>query len=110
MRRRLYNKRMTVSTFRVVEDGMGGWSETGLPAGGIIPCRCEAISGAERQIWRQEGVDISHRLYCAADAGLTAMQTVDIDGTEYDVRFVRERGGRTKHIEADLTERRHDTN
>lgn len=106
MRERLFNKRMTLSRPQNVEDGLGSWSETDLPTSGIVPCRCEAITGRERLIWRQEGVDVTHRLWCDVNMGLTANQTVDIDGTKYDVQFVRERGGRTKHLEADLTELR----
>lgn len=106
MRARLFNKRMTISTPQNTEDAVGTWTETDLPASGIVPCRCEAITGRERLIWRQEGVDVTHRLWCNTHTGLTADHTVSIDGTEYDVQFVRERGGRTKHLEADLTELR----
>ena len=106
MRERLFNKRMTITAPQNVKDSVGTWTETDLPASGIVPCRCEAITGRERLIWRQEGVDVTHRLQCAANVTLNAGRKVDIDGTEYDVQFVRERGGRTKHLEADLTELR----
>jgi len=107
MRQRLFNKRMTVSTLQTTADGIGGAVTAGLPATGIVPCRCEAISGRERLIWRQEGVDISHRLYCAGTINLNTARTVKVDDMEYDVLFVRERGGRTKHLEVDLLELRH---
>jgi len=107
MRRRLFNKRMTVSSYSTTPDGMGGVDKNAFPTGGIVPCRCEAMTGDERQIWRQEGVAVTHDLKCptrvfnsegdAVAVNLNEIQTVTIGDADYDIKQVLERGGRTKH-------------
>jgi len=116
MRRRQFNKRMTVSTYTTTADGMGGVDKTDLPATGIVPCRCEAMTGDERQIWRQEGVDVTHHLWCPTTVfnsvgdvvavDLNEIKTVRIGDTEYDVEFVHDRGIRTRYHRAVATERK----
>lgn len=108
MRERLFNKRMVVKAVQRTSDGLGGTAEAELSVGGYIPCRCEALRGTERLIYAREGVDVSHRLWCGGNVALNAGRQVRIGDTNYDVQFVRERGGRTKHLEVDLLELRHD--
>lgn len=114
MRVRQYDKKMEVFEITEEEDTSAGFSQDPVSIAGGYPCHITDLSGTERLIWAREGVVVSHRLWCPVRNGqggvltLTAAHWVQIDNTDYAVKFVRERGGRTKHYQAELLEIRRD--
>ena len=110
MRLRQYDKKMEVFAVTEPEDTSAGFSRKPVPIAGGYPCHITDLSGTERLIYAREGLEVSHRLWCPVRDGqdgiltLTAAHWIQIDNTDYSVGMVRERGGRTKHYQAELLE------
>jgi len=75
-----------------------------------LPCRIEQLSARERAMTGQIGVQVTHRLYCAAGADIRETDEVRADSTIYDVTGVNTVYGSqaAHHMEIDLLERRPD--
>lgn len=102
----LYNQTGQVYRQSETVDSMGGVTKNMAAYGDAFPCRIRAMSARERNMSGSTGVDVTHRLYCAASVTIAEADEVRIGTTVYHVEFVNNPHGAGHHLEVDLRERR----
>jgi len=100
----LYNQTFTITRTERTPNGVGGWEEAPVVVG-TVRGRLRPASGAEREIARQEGRELSHVLYVAADTDIARGYTVTGAGATVEVQGVRNPSHADHHLEIDCRER-----
>jgi SPP1 family predicted phage head-tail adaptor len=79
------------------------WAEVGT-----VSCRVRALSGTERAMSGQRGVQVSHRIYCVKPAGfsITEDHRLVVSGITYEVGYVNDVDRLGRHLEIDCLEMR----
>lgn len=94
----------TVRRMTVTQDAFGGEVQTWAVASTGNACRLMAKSASERAMSGSTGVAVTHKLFLSAGVDVTEADVIEIDSTEYEVKFVNNVHGH--HLELDLWERR----
>lgn len=100
----LFNNTFTIERRTRTSDGKGGFT-IGYLSQGTVSGRIRPASGREREVAAQEGRDISHVLYVAADEDIARGDRVSVGDLVVEVQGVREPSQAGHHLEIDCWER-----
>jgi len=100
-----YNLSGQVYRGTVTVGGMGDASRTMAVSGAAFACRIRQASATERSMSGSRGVDISHRMYCAATVDVLPADEVHIGTIIYRIENVNDVDQMGHHLEVDMRER-----
>lgn len=100
----LFNNTFTIERRTRTSDGQGGFT-IGYSSQGTAEGRIRPASGREREVAAQEGREISHVLYLAADEDIVRGDRVTTGDLIVEVLGVREPSEAGHHLEVDCLER-----
>jgi len=100
----LFNNTFTIERRTRTSDGQGGFT-IGYSSQGSVTGRVRPASGREREVAAQEGREISHVLYTAADEDVARGDRVTCGDLILEVLGVREPSKAGHHLEVDCVER-----
>jgi SPP1 family predicted phage head-tail adaptor len=99
----LFNNTFTIERRTRTSDGQGGFT-IGYSSQGSVSGRVRPASGREREVAAQEGREISHVLYTAADEDVARGDRVTCGDLILEVLGVREPSKAGHHLEVDCVE------
>lgn len=101
-----FNKTAVFKSVTKTADAYGGSSEVESTIK-TVPCSIRPLSGAERAYRESINVLATHRIYCEYfTTAIAEKDKIYIGDTEYNIRLIKNPGGRDKHFEIDVEEQR----